>query len=126
MAAGATAGAAGGAVTGATLASQPGALVGAAIGAIVGGASALASQGGFLGGAAAAVGSLIGHMTQGSGIAGFLQVATDTGGGATGDDHPAGYIGTVAAGTAAASGRGGQPATYTCTGRNLSTPWTTE
>lgn len=108
VAAAGIAGGLGGAVTGGTLGGQPGALAGAIAGALVGAGAAFASQfgsqGGFLGGAAAAIGSLVGHMTQGTSVAGFLQVATDTGGGVAGDDHPAGYIGTVASGTAAAEG----------------------
>lgn len=86
------------------MAGEPGALVGAAVGAIVGGAAAWAGQSGFAGGAASAIGSLIGHITQGTSIAGFLQVATDTVGGAVRDDDLVGYIGTVAAGTAASEG----------------------
>lgn len=64
-------------------------------------AGALIPEGGFAGGAAAAVISLVAHTASGTSLSGFTSVATDTAGGASGDNAAA-ALGIAAGGTAAA------------------------
>jgi hypothetical protein len=77
-----------------------GAGVGAVVGAALGIAGALIPQGGFAGGAAAAVITLVAHTASGTNVGGAIQVTTDTAGGAVGDNAVAGTA-VSAAGTAA-------------------------